>query len=238
MVYSLPPTPVKALPGLICWQIIPIFMCGHLVSSGLDLDISETVRSKTVFIFPLHEKNHTYDSFRYYISRRIKTGELSGWRCLAFELDTRSFVFTIIATIRASSSNAAWTDFIDLSGIKFKKDFCPQQTLNIELFFVFLLIRVKFSTEKDAVLFALKVSLFLWKHAINICFDFIARQEKWRCQFSAYVISAGVGWILPLPYRHFKSIIISQKHNWDKCKCFHRNLLLRAIQNINGLMRF
>lgn len=90
LLFALCPTPAKALPGLIGWQTIPIFMCVHLLSSGLDLDISEMVQSKTVFIFPLHEKNHTNEFFRYYISQRIKTGKLSGWLCLALELDTRS----------------------------------------------------------------------------------------------------------------------------------------------------
>lgn len=66
--------------------------------------------------------------------------------------------------------------------------------LSIKLLFVFLLIRVKFSTEKDAALFALKVSLFRWKRAVTIYFGFIVRQEKWWCKFSAHIVPIGIGW--------------------------------------------
>lgn len=134
---------------------------------------------QTASISPLCERDPTNASFRYSVSRHMKTGKLSERLCLAWDPDTWNFIFTIIITIRALSSNITWADFIGLSGIRLKKK-NPQQTLflHIKLLFLFLLIRVKFSTEKDAVLFALKVSLFHWKRAVTIYFGFNSATRK------------------------------------------------------------
>lgn len=159
-----------------------MFVCMYLVFRGLDLDISEKAQSREeVSIVPPWERNHTNVSSRYYIPQRMKTGKLSEWLCLGFELDTWNFTFTIIITIWALSSSTAWADFIGLSGIGFNtKSFVLSRScfLTLTPMFFFLLIRVKFSTERDAVLFALKVSVFLWKCAINTYFDCIVWQEK------------------------------------------------------------
>lgn len=59
------------------------------------------------------------------------------------------------------SSNTAGPDFLDLSGITFEKRTLSSAVFSINSVFVFLLLRVKFSTEKDAARFALKVSSLL-----------------------------------------------------------------------------
>lgn len=117
----------------------------------------------------------------------------------------------------ALSSNTSWADFIGLTGIRFKNSFVLSRpcflTLNLFFFFFPLLIRVKFSTEKDAVLFALKVSLFLWKLLLIFVSHFIIQQEKWWYKV-LYILCLSV-WlgITPLSSRNFKSIVtLSQRH--------------------------
>lgn len=117
------------------------------------------------------EKNQTKWVLKVLYFLENKNRKALIWLCLASEL--------ILETIVSLSSleSGLWVQIqlgrislgylvLDLRRFVLNRP----QFLSTHFFFVFLLIRVKFSTEKDAVLFALKVSLFFWKMQYSICF--------------------------------------------------------------------